>query len=204
MMTTNAILGYLTYVSTTTLSKFTIENIYVYDESLNFTERAIQYITRSGPFAKIEGEVPETWVILIWSRGSLVKSDINGRPMTVSIGLENSINGESKFRMADLDVTLKYVTNSIELAEDIEEYLHVLAEENVSFPFSDVNFGDFRASAKPGATTEFEKEETASNGSVSSVTLNATITYPIILPKQEVKDIRVINHTVQPFISYSN
>ncbi len=198
-MTSNAILGYLNYIKNNSLPIFPIEPMFVYDESLDFSERAIQYITRKGPYAKIEGAVPDKWVILIWSRGSLIKSPTNGRPMEISLPSADdseTLVGISKFRMADLDVTIKLVTNSIEMAEDIEEYLHVLSEETVSFGFTDSIFGDFRASGSPGATTEFEKETTAEFGSVSSVTLNASISFPVILPTREVKDIRVINHEI--------
>jgi len=197
-MTTNAILGFLDYLNTKSLTIFPIDTFYVYDESLDFAERAIQYITRKGPYSKLEGVVPEKWVILIWNRGSLIKSPTNGRAMDISIPSEvdGRIAGISKFRMADLDITCKFVTNSIEMAEDMEEYLHVLAEESISFGFNNPIFGDFRASASPGATTDFEKETTSEYGSVSSVTLNASISFPVVLPLQNVKDIQTINHDI--------
>jgi hypothetical protein len=87
------------------------------------------------------------------------------------------------------------------MAEDIEEFLFVLSEEYVSFDFSDEQFGEFSGSSK-GSSTEFEKETTDGYGSVSSVTLNATITYPVILPAIERKDIRVINDNVIPTLFY--
>ena len=204
MMTSNAILGFLDHVKSTTLSVFPIENIYVYDDSLDFGERAIQYITRAGPYEKLETTVPTEWVIIIWNRGSLIKSDTNGRPMEITImhDTEDRLDGISKFRMADLDVTMKFVTNSIELAEEIEEYLHVLAEESISFGFTDDILGDFSASAKPGATTDFEKESTEQYGSITSITLNAEIVFPVILPLREEKDIQTIIHEIIPVLSF--
>jgi hypothetical protein len=196
MMTSDAILGYLDFMRTEMLSVFPIENIYVFDESLDFTERAIQYITRAGPYEKIEAKDANDWVIIIWKRDSLVSSAINGRPMEISIGSEADetiIDSESKFRMAELGISIKLVTNNIELAEDIEEYLHVLTEEYVSYEFENTMFGKFMGTAMPGGTTEFEKEDTNSYGSVTSVSFVANLTYPIILPKTHRSRIERIN-----------
>ena len=200
MMTSNAIIGYLNHLNDITLGDFVIEDTYVFDESLDFAARAIQYVTRQGAYEKVEGTVPDTWVIMIWSRGSLDTSVVNNRTQTITVPdltETDRLEGYSNYRMASLPVTCKFVTNSIELAEDIEEYLFVLADEYASYAFTAPRFGDFRAAALTDANVEFEKEDTESYGSITAVTLNASISFPVILPVIAATDIQEFVTTVQ-------
>lgn len=202
MTTSNVILSYLNHVKDGPLAGFPIENIFVFDESMDFSERAVQYITRKGPYQKLEGTPPDAWVIIIWNRGSLTTSDLN-RAMMVTVAREDDpdrLEGEAKFRMAKLTVDMKFITNSIELAETMEEYLHVLSGEPISFEFSLPRFGTFRASADGETSTEFEKQEISEYGSLTSVSLSTTLNYPIILPVNVVPDILTINPTTTAFI----
>ena len=131
-----AITGFLNHIKEETLNHFDILDIFVYDENLDFRGRASQYISREGIFQQIEGGTPNDWIFIIWNRGSLMTNDTShNRIVSVTLDSANlgEIDSDVIMRMAKVDIELKIVTNNIDIAENIEEWLHVLSGESVSF-----------------------------------------------------------------------
>ena len=184
-----AILGFLNHVKDVTLEPFEILDVFVYDENLDFRGRASQYIAREGIFQKLEGRPPKDWIFIIWNRGSLsTNSSSHNRILDVSLGINDPdvIDAEVRMRMAMIDVELKIVTNNIDIAENIEEWLHVMSGELLTF---DADYGDplgiMDCSIDADTTTTFEKEDLNEVGSLMSVGITGVISFPIFLkPKQ--------------------
>lgn len=196
-----AILGYLNFIKDQTLSHFDILDVFVFDESLDFRGRASQYIAREGVFQKEEGTPPKDWIFIIWNRGSLSTNDTSHNRV-LNVTLPEISGGEyidsiSTMRMATLSLELKIVTNNIELAEEIEEWLHVLSGELVSFE-ADYGepFGIINCSSQAETSTTFEKEDINEVGSTMAIGLQADISFPIILAPKKAKIIKHIHSKI--------
>jgi len=198
MNVSSAVVGYLDYMKDVILESFDILDTYVYDENLDFRGRASQFIAREGVFQKLEGEQPKDWVFIIWNRGSLVTNDTShNRVMKISVGTvnKNLVDSESVMRMAKLDVEMKIVTNNIDIAERIEEWLHVLSGETVTFEADyGSELGVMKCSVDADTTTSFEKEDLAEVGSTMSIGLQATISFPVILGVRKANIIKHIHN----------
>lgn len=200
MVTSKVISGFLDHIRLETLPEFAIENFYVYDDSLDFAERAVQYVARTGAYQKLEGKPPETWAIIIWSRGSITAPDQFQRrnrqvPLSTTKDLEN-LDMIIDERMGLIEVNFKVVTNNMEYAETIEEYLYVRNGESVVV---EIDYGDelgkFMVGANTQSSTTFEAAPLESSGTVIAVGCNLSISYPIFLLSSPYKNITMIVNT---------
>jgi len=200
MNVSSAIIGYLNHIRLETLSEFTILDNYIYDESLDFRGRASQFIAREDVFQKLEGKAPKDWIFIIWNRGSLITNDTShNRPLRVTVGTidPKKIDSECKVRMGKIDVEMKIVTNNIEIAERIEEWLHVLAGESVVYEADyGTELGVMKCSIDSEASTSFEKEDLAEVGSTISIGLQATISFPVIIGLKKADIIEHIHNNI--------
>jgi hypothetical protein len=205
MHVSSAITGFLNYVKDVTLDHFEIIDIFVYDENLDFRGRASQFIAREGIFQKFEGEDPKDWIFIIWNRGSLQPNDTShSRIMDVTMGLNDSdvIDSEVRMRMVKLDIELKIVTNNIDIAETLEEWLHIRSGELLTFSADyGTEFGIMECSAEADMSTTFEKEDINELGSLMSVGTTATISFPIFLVPNEAKIIKHIHNKIYDSVS---
>lgn len=198
MITTYAIGGFLDYMKTIICGQFPVIDQYVYDENGDFNSRAIQYITRDGIFSKLEGQVPESWVMFIWNRESITEGQVHSRRMTFSSSLNDGTEnlGVSQVRMGGLPVTLSIICSNIEMAEYIEEYLFVLAGETIVFDIDVPDFGTFSLSTEVTLGSNFEKLQLENYGSATKIEKTFTINYPIILPKVYTPSINGISNRI--------
>lgn len=195
MQTSMVIESLLNHIKNSTLGEFTIEPNFVFDDSLDFRERAVQYITRNGVFEKVEGEVPSEWSIFIWTRSPIVSTDQVLRPHKapyIDI-LSGASYGRYSHRLAQVDISCKIVSNSIELSETIEEHMFVLGGESVTFDVDYGELGVFTCSAVASASTNFEVTSLESNGTIVAVSFDVSITYPLLILKKEFKNIQEIS-----------
>jgi len=199
MNVSSAITGFLSHIKETTLVDFEMIGLeFIFDENLDFRGRTSQFVARRNEYQKTEGNQPTDWAYIIWNRGSLASSDVLNRPLRVGTSnTANELTGVSDIRYASLDVELKIVTNNTEIAETIEEYLHVTTGERVTF-IADYGtpFGDFACSASGESSTTFEREELTEVGSVTAIGLSSVIHFPIILPSEAVKRIEHIHNKI--------
>ena len=200
MNVSKAITGFLYHIKDNTLSHFDLLDVFVYDEGLDFRGRASQYIAREGIFQQIEGQTPNDWAFIIWNRGGLTSNDTShNRILEVSLGQvdRDIIDSTVTMRMAKVDVEIKIVTNNIELAENIEEWLHVLSGETVVFTADyGTPFDDMECSAEPDASTSFDKEDLNEVGSVISIGLSSTISFPVFLDPKQASIIKFIHNKI--------
>jgi len=185
MVTSKIIGSYLGFLKDNLLSNFSVEPTFVYDESLDFRQRAVQYVTRSGIFQADEGSLPNNWSIIVWSRGSLETPPVAGR-LHNNIAYYNSgssiLNGEYKGKLAQCIVSCKVVTNRIETAETIEELLFVQGSETVSFKTDyGENIGLIDCSAAPMVVTDFQSEDLEGNGTIVAISFDVTLFFPIFI-----------------------
>ncbi len=188
MQTSMVIEGLLNHIKNTVLTEFNIIETFVFDDSLDFRERAVQYLSREGVFQSLEAETPDQWSIFIWTRSPLVNPATVVRPHKVSYSdnFDKVSNGEFDHRLAQIDITCKLVSNSIELAETMEEYLFVYGGEHIDFVVDYGNvIGNIRCSAEAQASTNFEAEDLNGNGTVVAVSMDISITYPVLINKDE-------------------
>ena len=185
MISSYAIGGLLDHIKNELLEDFPIVDQYVFDESGDWGERAIQYITREGVFAKAEGKIPDKWVLLVWNRDSLIEGQVHSRRLTASSFMTTAGTelGASQVRMGSLPVSVSIVCSDIEMAEWIEEYLFVLAGETISFEIDIPEFGKFSVSAEAVLDATFEKLALENHGSATKIEKTFTINFPVILPK---------------------
>lgn len=193
MVTTKVITGLLNHVKDVTLSQFSIENYFVYDPNLDFSERAKQYISRQGIFQTLEGEVPDTWAIIVWSRSGIEKPPQTMRQHRVPLSSTNdlqNLDSESEMRVGQISIDFKIITNNMEYAEDIEETLYVRAGESIDFEADyGATFGLHRCASEAEAPTSFETVDIESHGSVTAVATTFNVSYPVYLPVTSAKNI---------------
>jgi len=204
MNVNSAIGGLLSHIKDVTLSSFSILDMFIYDEQLDFSRRAKQYITRESVFQQVEGGTQNDWVFIIWNRGDLqTNSTSHNRPLSVSVGTidPNLIDSEVKMRMASMEIEMKIITNNIDLAERIEEYLHVECGETTTYQADYGVLGIMECSADAESSTSFEKEEIESHGSVISVGLNSTISFPVFLGINPANTIGTIDYNIYESIN---
>lgn len=209
MNVSKAISGFLSHIKDNTLSHFDLLDVFVYDEGLDFRGRASQYIAREGVFQQMEGSSPNDWVFIIWNRSGLTSNDTShNRILEVTIGQidPNIIDTSVTMRMAKVDVEIKVVTNNIELAENIEEWLHVLNGETIAFSADyGAPFDVMECSAEADSTTSFDKEDLNEVGSVISIGLSSTISFPVFLDPKQAKIIKHIHNKIYDalYVDYS-
>jgi hypothetical protein len=119
--------------------------------------------------------------------------------MDVTMGLNDPevIDSEVRMRMAKLDIELKIVTNNIDIAETLEEWLHIRTGELLTFSADyGTEFGIMECSAEADMSTTFEKEDINELGSLMSVGTAATISFPIFLVPNEAKIIEHIHSKI--------
>ena len=181
MTVSYAIEGYLNFIKDSVLSDFSdiVLSGFVYDESLEFNARASSFIRKQIEFQKAEGTPVTDWAFIVWNRSNLGAS-FTSRPQVVTIDTTDDDIPDSKatMKMGTLEIELKVFTNNVEVGEYIEEYLHVLSGELVSFEANYVEYGEtMRCSADPTSATTFEKEELAEVGSTIGIGITSTIHY---------------------------
>lgn len=198
-MTSNAILSTLSYIKDNILTGFPVQNTFIYDEDLDFARRAKEFIAREGIFEKYEATVPNEWVLIIWNRGSLAKNSVQPRSFQTEVDFttDGGLLGVVDSRLAEVPVTMRIVTNNIEMAENLEEYLMVHLGERLSYESSNALFGDFRAACQVGVDTDFVKETLENYGSLTAIEFSVVINFPVLLPDiTELKRIESINTTI--------
>ena len=199
MNVTYAIQGYLDHVQNTLLADFSdiMLSGFVYDESMDFAARASSFIRKQPEFQKVEGQAPNDWAFLVWSRGDLNMGP-QGRPLQISIASNNDgiIDTTAKMRMATMDVQIKIYTNNVEKGEDIEEYFHVMSGEFARFNADYGSLGIMQCSIHPDTSTTFEKEELEQVGSTIGIGLGGVLHFPVILPGQTVSRIEHIHSKI--------
>ena len=199
MNVTYAIEGYLDHVKNTLLQDFSgvMLNAYIYDEALEFGNRASSFIRKQLEFQKEEGQPVTDWAFLVWNRGDLDASN-SSRPLKISVDTDGDgiINSTTTMKTASLEIQIKIYTNSVELGETIEEYFHILSGELTSYVADYKAFGDMKCSSNPSTTTTFEKEELNEVGSVIGIGLSASIHFPVLLPVKDAKIIEFINNKI--------
>jgi len=186
MISSYAIVGLLDHVKNNLLKDFPVIDQFVFDENGDWGNRAIQYITREGVFAKYEGKIQDKWVLLIWNRESITEGQIHSRRITTSSFLEGEGGdlGVSEARMGSLPVNVSIICSDIEMAEWIEEYLFVLAGESIKYDIDIPDFGNISVSAEHALDSSFEKLTLENNGSATKIEKTFILNYPIILPKK--------------------
>ena len=197
MQTSMVIESLLDYVSENILSEFEILKPYVFDDSLNFRERAVQYLTRKGVFQTLEGETPDTWTMFIWTRSPLTPPPASQRYHSVPFALnpQDTLIGEYEQRTAQIDITCKMVCNNIEQAETMEEHMFVKGGDRISFEVDyGAPLGKMRCSAEALASTNFEVEDLDGNGTVVAVSMDLSIYYPVFAKKVEYQPILEIKN----------
>jgi len=199
MQTSMVIEGLLGHIKDTTLGDFNILETFVFDDSLDFRARAIQYLTREGIFQTLESETPDEWSLFIWTRSPLTNPQqvIRSNKITYSDNKDKMSDGTFDHRLAQIDISCKLVSNSIELSETIEEYLFVYGGEHIKFS---VDYGGVigivECSAEAQASTNFETEDLDGNGTVVAVSLDMSITYPVLIHKKSGSNIEKITSDV--------
>jgi len=201
MQTSMVIEGLLEHVKDTILREFTIIPTFVFDDSLDFRERAVQYLAREGVFQTLEGETPSEWALFIWTRSPIVTPSQVIRPHQVpySNTMNDVLHGEFNHRLAQVDITCKIVSNSIEMSETMEEHMFVHGGERIDFvvDYGGV-LGKIQCAAEAQASTNFEAEDLDGNGTVVAVSMDISLTYPVLIHQEEFANIANIPATFNP------
>ena len=200
MTVSYAIEGYLNFLKDTVLGDFSdiVLSGFVYDESMDFNARASSFIRKQAEFQKEEGSPITDWAFIVWNRGD-IGSSFTSRPQKISIATNNDdvIDATATMKMGTIEVQVKVYTNNVEIGEHIEEYLHVLSGEMVSFEANYIAFGEImKCSADPSTSTTFEKEELAEVGSTIGIGLSTTIHFPVIVRQRSATRIEHIHSII--------
>jgi len=116
------------------------------------------------------------WVVIYWSRDVLKRSQYQGRRFSTLTGMSTS-NADT--RIGDIALSVNYCSSSALMLESVEEAL-LTFENNFAFDVDMGEFGVIRASVNNFDTGGFTKEDSATLGSLVTLSTTLTLTYPIL------------------------
>lgn len=152
---------------------------------------------------KFKATDKKQWSALFYGRGGLRPAHANNnRPARVAEKVGGAVGAPLKAqlyreRMAEMDVRVMCITNSFETATAIEERLTVFRPQGVlSYQFNPGVTGQAPVTLSGSITgfslDQLEKQDSAAYGSIVTILMTFTISYPIVLFVGEQRLIRSI------------